>query len=350
MSKISNSTAPVWHRENLSLFQGFSEILNASISNLLKSQKISHLSVTVRVKNLDSLIEKIERKGYSKEEEITDMVGVRIITYLEADVKKVCDLLESTFEFHEEKSGNKAENLQIDQIGYRSVHYVCELGKDRTALPELNQYKKIMFEIQVRTVLQHAWAEIEHDRNYKFSGELPSAIKRRLNLLAGTLELVDREFDVLAKEVDLHEKQAKVVAHSGNLKGVELTSAGLTELIMANEEITKLINFPGEQELWPEIIFKELRSYGVNTLEEFDKLINPSFLQAYKEAMGHKWINGMGFVRYAMIYDDMDTFLDKVDRTWGVLGESSFVLLEKKYGKEKVDATLKSRNILVMPD
>lgn len=349
MIKISNSTAPAWHRENFSLFQGFSETLNSSISNLLKSQNISHLTVSVRVKTLDSLIEKIDRKGYSEVKEITDMVGVRIITYLEADVKKICELLESTFEFHEEKSGNKSENLQIDQIGYRSVHYVCELGKDRTALPELTQYKKIMFEIQVRTVLQHAWAEIEHDRNYKFSGELPSAIKRRLNLLAGTLELVDREFDVLAKEVDLHEKQAKVVANSGKLKGVELTSAGLTELIMAKKEITNLSNFPGEQELWPEIIFKELRSYGVNTLEKFDKLISPIFLQAYKEAMDNKWINGMGFVRYAMIYDDIDAFFDKVERTWEVLGKSSVTLLEKKYGKEKVAAALSSRNITVIP-
>ncbi len=62
---------------------------------------------------------------------------------------------------------------------------VAEIKDDRIILPEYQKFKDKKFEIQIRTILQHAWAEIEHDRDYKFTGELPINIKRRFRILAG---------------------------------------------------------------------------------------------------------------------------------------------------------------------
>lgn len=346
MSEISILNAPDWYRDNTQLFQGLSVVLQTTISSLLKSKKIDHLAVSVRVKSLESISEKLERKGYQKSEELTDIVGIRIITYIESDVAKVCDLLANTFKVHIEKSGDKSAELQINEIGYRSVHYICELGPDRIALPELEQYKNVLFEIQVRTVLQHAWAEIEHDRSYKFSGKLPAAIKRRLNLLAGTLEIVDREFDALAKEVDKHEAEAKVIAKSGKLSGVELTSAGLSELIMAIPGISEKEGFSGTNEHWPDAVFHELRMFGIDTLDKFSKLITEKFLATYEKYSSAHWKNGLGFVRAAMLFHDIDHYFESVsDRTWTWISHDSFELLAERYGSEKLTATLKKYGI-----
>lgn len=74
------------------------------------------------------------------------------------------------FSIDEGNSGNKADMLETDKVGYLSVHYFLKLNNKRLALSEYKGYKGLKCEVQVRTLLQHAWAEIEHDRNYKFAG------------------------------------------------------------------------------------------------------------------------------------------------------------------------------------
>ena len=82
-------------------------------------------------------------------------------------------MITGSFNIDEKNSLDKKILLASDQIGYRSVHFVCDLGAQRSGLPEFKDLGGLKFEIQVRTVLQHAWAELAHDRNYKFSGTLP---------------------------------------------------------------------------------------------------------------------------------------------------------------------------------
>jgi ppGpp synthetase/RelA/SpoT-type nucleotidyltranferase len=65
---------------------------------------------------------------------------------------------------------DKSRNLGTNRIGYRTIHLVVSLSNTRTILPEYSEFDDLKFEIQLRTILEHAWAEIEHDRNYKFKG------------------------------------------------------------------------------------------------------------------------------------------------------------------------------------
>jgi len=76
-------------------------------------------------------------------------------------------------------------------------------------LPEYTACKDCVFEIQIRTILQHTWAEIEHDKNYKYSGVLPDEIERRLNLLSAVLESADNEFNTISQEIDNYTKSVK---------------------------------------------------------------------------------------------------------------------------------------------
>lgn len=131
-----------------------------------------------------------------------DLAGIRIIAYINSDVERISKIIEDEFEIDRENSVDKSKLLGIDQVGYQSVHYIAKLSKKRLELSEYEEYQDMVFEVQIRTILQHAWAEIEHDRNYKFNGVLPNNIKRKFYLTAGVLELIDREFEVLSKEID----------------------------------------------------------------------------------------------------------------------------------------------------
>ena len=84
-----------------------------------------------------------------------------------------------------------------------------------------------MIEVQARTILQHAWAEIEHDIQYKSSATIPHDIKPRLMALAGLLELADREFQAIQDaDRDLTQQVASKITR-GELEDIEITSASL---------------------------------------------------------------------------------------------------------------------------
>ncbi|MVA63040.1 GTP pyrophosphokinase, partial [Agrobacterium vitis] len=192
-----------WIRENHLRFRSLTDAVQLIIKSLLKDRGISYLTVEGRTKSEDDCIKKVKRKNYRNPvEELTDISGIRIVVYFDYDVQIVRKLIEENFNIDKENSSNREEMLPVNEVGYRSVHYVCDLGEDRTKLQEHKRLKGLKFEFQVRTVLQHAWAELAHDRNYKFSGQLPKPIERKLFLLAGLMETADNGFSDLSKELD----------------------------------------------------------------------------------------------------------------------------------------------------
>jgi hypothetical protein len=80
-----------------------------------------------------------------------------------------------------------------------------KMNTTRSGLAEYQSYKDLKLEVQVRTILQHAWAEMEHDIQYKSPNAIPTLIKRRFIALAGLLEIADREFQTLQDENERHE-------------------------------------------------------------------------------------------------------------------------------------------------
>jgi ppGpp synthetase/RelA/SpoT-type nucleotidyltranferase len=81
---------------------------------------------------LESLIEKIDRKGYTEpEKQVTGLAGVRVITFIEKDIEGMSQVIRTAFRVHDDKSLNKADELAVDRLGYRSMHFVCDLGQER---------------------------------------------------------------------------------------------------------------------------------------------------------------------------------------------------------------------------
>ncbi|MBT7630134.1 MAG: hypothetical protein HN597_10600 [Desulfobacula sp.] len=110
---------------------------------------------------------------------------------------------------------------------YASIHYLIRLTDDRTKLLEYKRFKNLIAEIQVRTILQHAWAEIEHDIQYKSIDTIPVEIHRRFMSLAGMLEIADREFQAIQDEDINLRKNARLSVSKGRFEDVELTPDAL---------------------------------------------------------------------------------------------------------------------------
>lgn len=165
--------------------------LGRRLGDLLARPELKIHSFHCRVKTLESLRAKVARpeRTYRDLDEITDLIGVRIITYFEDQVEEVGRLLEEHLAMDLHHSIDKRTPDHPTQFGYRSLHYVCRLPEElrREGAPPL-------FEIQIRTILQHAWAEIEHDLGYKTPVAIPEGIRRKLSRIAGLLEIADEEF------------------------------------------------------------------------------------------------------------------------------------------------------------
>ncbi|MEV7988647.1 hypothetical protein [Micromonospora sp. NPDC085948] len=167
-------------------------------------------SIEKRVKSRPHAEQKIVNKvrGDYSLKDMTDILGVRIITFFPDEIDVVASLIEQEFDVDRGNSVDKRALLDPDRFGYLSLHYVVRVQREQCSLRDFKKYQNFRFEIQIRTILQHAWAEIEHDLGYKSKEELPSGFQRRFSRLAGLLELADTEFQQIRG--DLQNYQAEV--------------------------------------------------------------------------------------------------------------------------------------------
>lgn len=184
------------------IYNSFAKTVSDLIERLMAAKSISHHSISFRCKTRESLERKIDiKQSYESLEDITDLAGVRIITHFADDVDVVASMVESEFKIDKVNSIDKRASLDPDRFGYLSLHYVVSLKKERDTLQEYSAFKSLKLEIQIRSILQHTWAEIEHDIGYKSSVEVPRGIRRKFSRMAGLLELADQEFAAIRVEL-----------------------------------------------------------------------------------------------------------------------------------------------------
>ena len=177
------------------------------LSQLLGDKGIQIHSINCRCKTEESLEGKIRRPGkdYSALADITDLAGIRVITYFSEDVERVAEIVEELFDIDAKRSIDKRALLDPDRFGYQSLHYIASYTIQRVNFPENKKFGGKFFEIQIRSILQHAWAEIEHDLGYKSENGVPHDIRRRFARVAGLLEVADAEFDALKAALNKYE-------------------------------------------------------------------------------------------------------------------------------------------------
>lgn len=174
------------------------------VTAVLDDAGINYLTVTGRAKSVASFAGKAARsvEGVPAFDDpltqITDTIGLRVITYVHSDVDAVVDLLGDQVVVLDDRDMGR-ETASEGRFGYASRHLLVRLDPARETQPALAALRGRQAQVQIRTVLQHAWAEFEHDIRYK--GTVPDEhvpdLDRRFTLAAGLLELADREFSMI---------------------------------------------------------------------------------------------------------------------------------------------------------
>jgi putative GTP pyrophosphokinase len=171
------------------------------IGDVLSGKGVLFHTIEARAKEPLSLRRKIFTKQYSDpKQQITDIIGVRVIVFYDTEIKAVKDTLAAELKIHGDLSVDKKTDLGFREFGYRSLHLIVSLKGFRTRAAEFRDLTGRRFEIQIRTVLEHAWAEIEHEVVYKSGIKYAPTTRRRFASLAGALEILGREFLALRAE------------------------------------------------------------------------------------------------------------------------------------------------------
>ena len=216
-------------------YEAFAHAVREILVQTLRVADIRVSSVDARAKDPESFGAKAELQSDSDHQapkypspldEITDLAGVRIITFFPRSVASIGNCIREEFEVIEHTDHSR-KLLQDERFGYQSEHYLVRINRRRTALPEYEPHRGLTAEVQVRTILQHAWAEIEHDIQYKASSVTPNTIRRRFMSLAGLLEIADREFQAIQDEDKELNQLARTLVEKGELAEVEITADAL---------------------------------------------------------------------------------------------------------------------------
>jgi putative GTP pyrophosphokinase len=171
----------------------------------LNEAEIEFSAVTCRAKSLESFMEKIIRKGYKDPfSEITDIAGVRVVYLYASDFPKIEEIIQSEFEIIEKV--DKIKDQGADKFGYGAIHFIVRLGR-KSSGARYDDLKGLICEIQIRTVLQDAWAIIDHHLVYKQESAIPGVLKRKLNSLSGLFETADDQFDRIRTEREKYVRQ-----------------------------------------------------------------------------------------------------------------------------------------------
>ena len=252
----------------------------ALLREALAKNGILVTAVDARIKTKESLRGKLELKGnkYATLSDITDIFGGRIITFYTDDVDRIAAIVEQLFEIDWDNSVDKRMLHQLDSFGYNSLHYICRM-------PEF----PFRFELQLRTTLQHAWASINHDIGYKTGVEIPREYLRRINRLAGILEMADDEFSRIRSEITDYRRRVQQLVQNGKLDDVLLDGDTFNSYLQARpfDSLNKRIAAINQAEIQEVPLIRYLRvfvAFGCKTLGDVQRLVKQYSEDAYRLA------------------------------------------------------------------
>ena len=251
------------------------------ICQTLKQQEIELNSIEHRIKTEESLAGKLERKGekYHQLSDITDLIGLRIVTFYTDDVDKVAAIISQLFDIDWSNSVDKRKLHDLNSFGYNSLHYICKLHEG-----------SFPFEIQIRTALQHTWSAIEHDIGYKGVVKLPPQYRRQFSRLAGMLELADDEFSRLRTTMTEYRRQIQTLVKSGNLNDVALSTDSFHSYLELRpfDRLNQRIAAVNQAELFPASLMPFLpilESFGMESLGQVQTMVDELSDTAYQLAL-----------------------------------------------------------------
>jgi ppGpp synthetase/RelA/SpoT-type nucleotidyltranferase len=330
-------------------------------------------TILYRIKDEARLIEKIDQENLSSsnnlksithknfQERIGDIIGIRVICLRLSDIVKVEAYLELLVEekilnFMREPDHKRSFVLPIDPgeaapqdinlqySGYSSIHYQVKLGENSDVSEE---FKKIQVELQLRTILEEAWGEIDHKYRYAYSrigDTLPEHIHSGFYNLSAYLQAAAMQAEQLCREVEAH-RLSRVVKSKGK-KGIPVASE-YGEKKTRNGFVDQLTVPPALQSVLEETFgFKPTARTLTYIMERFNKL---GYLQRSKRFF-QKMFKKDRLNEFRTIYQEVlnrDPFKDINNRNIDIINAVNFALFDEIEGtmvaKEGLRSTLKWR-------
>ena len=261
-----------------------------AIEDVLSDAGLTYDHVTARVKEWRSLRSKSRKRRPDGTlmyphpwQDIHDLIGVRVTTYHSTEIPRIIEALTEVFEVR--RSVDKTAQTRVSgSFGYGSHHLILRVPPARVA-PVLQAYAGREFEVQIRTVLQHAWAEFEHDIRYKRrgnTGKLAPEVDRAFTLAAGLIELADQQFDLIAAQQSTTDTTAPIDL---DVKFTAETLPGIIALLHGNTiPQSRLEHYHWLEEL--------LHAHGLTTVAQLTELMTPANLERVKTALHYTFQPG----------------------------------------------------------
>jgi len=318
-----------WFTSERDFYEKLKDKSEQTVESVLRSEGFTNIAVRSRVKKITSFKKKLEDGFSYNPKEMQDLVGIRVIANVKTEVEEISKVIRKNFIVNETLSIDKSKELiSSNKIGYQSKQFVVKFSDDRTKLTDFREYKSVQFEIQVRTILQHAWAEIEHPLYYKSNIKLPSYIERNFNLLSGTLELVDNQFEQiiaeLSKYVEVNSQRKKIGEFNPTLNIDSLSGYLLAKF----SDCPNIIRNFKIDDKYSNAIIIELRKMGIGTIDELESIFNSKLREAYIESK--KRVDFVDVLRHMMIIYDAEKYFNS---SW----PKTFVSLDKETQKILVE-------------
>ena len=305
-----------------------SAAIGDAIRARLRDDGLNHHTVQARVKDPGSVKGKLDRltadgkfKYERGLEQLDDLIGVRVIMFLEPDIADVATALKGQFRCREDDDKTSSQRRN-GQIGYAGRHLILEVPAENVPVG-CQAFIGERFEVQIRTVLQHAWAAFEHDIRYKGLAEANAEVDRAFTMASTLIELADAQFSAINDIVK--RRQAESTAEfAANPAATELTGDILQDMLAR-----LLPEHPRSQARQYGWLGDLLAANGVGTVAEAEDLFGAADWSGVAKRMDYKFPAGQ--VRIA------DDFLLK---TWGV----EYIARTKALGNDpKREAKLTSR-------
>lgn len=269
------------YRQLLPTLEKLSDDAYDLLSHTLRDQGIYVTAIERRIKTEKSLARKLALKGtkYKRIDDITDLVGLRVITVYTDEVDKVAVIVKNIFDIDWQESVDKRKLHDLNSFGYNSLHYICRLKTGG-----------LRFELQMRTALQHVWSTIMHDTGYKGDVKIPREYLRQFNRLAGMMELLDDEFSRLRFVLTDYRRHTLALVKSGHLDDVPLSPDSLHNFLDLKpfDRLNRRIASVNQAEIVPVSVMPYLpvlESFGLETLGDMQRFIDENSDDAYQLAL-----------------------------------------------------------------
>ncbi|MHA1278044.1 MAG: hypothetical protein ACTSQ8_12715 [Candidatus Helarchaeota archaeon] len=238
------------------LYKDFSLAVKFILETILKDNQFKYQVVSCREKSIASLERKLREDPKVKKlklnsvQEIDDLAGCRIIFYTDDDVQRFINHIYKEFKVVK-------HNLKYSEDDYNALHLVVEFKKDRLKLSEYGKFKILRCEVQLTTLLYHAWSEMAHGVVYKPKRDL--------------LEFHKRAFDSLKKQFsEVMKKHLKEAQYTFNFIAKEIEKIKQGKQVFNTDFLKSILESKSNNELFEnlKILLKYVEEFGDKTPKE----------------------------------------------------------------------------------